>query len=292
MGQSLISQDQNHNSPLSFPPKSFSRKKSIIEPISTAENHLPEDLEGLPNILITEKKKAAKNIISLLKLRKKYRFQGHRDYEHCENLIEKLPGSTEPIINYNKTIEMLPTLSKSSLILNEDGVYEVMVDGKMVGKKILTALEFLDDLAEMVKHIHKSLNKSLSNNRLALLDERYQMYKLRYSEKEQFEAQAIVHRDFYNCRKVDTHIHFAACMRAKQLLRFMVEKIEKDGDRNVIFDKGENKWKSLREICQRINVDSKDINLDSLNVQVTINNIFNNSKRKKFSIGVNVLLYF
>ena len=46
------------------------------------------------------------------------------------------------------------------------------------------------------------------------------------AEKEMFETQAIVHRDFYNCRKVDTHIHFAAAMRAKQLLRFIVDKIE------------------------------------------------------------------
>jgi len=38
------------------------------------------------------------------------------------------------------------------------------------------------------------------------------------------EQQTIHHRDFYNIRKVDTHIHHSACMRAKHLLRFMRKK--------------------------------------------------------------------
>lgn len=38
--------------------------------------------------------------------------------------------------------------------------------------------------------------------------------------------QQSIHRDFYNIRKVDTHIHHAACMRAKHLLRFIAEKLK------------------------------------------------------------------
>ena len=40
------------------------------------------------------------------------------------------------------------------------------------------------------------------------------------------EQQSITHRDFYNIRKVNTHIHHAACMRAKHLLRFMADKFK------------------------------------------------------------------
>ncbi|KAI2661892.1 AMP deaminase 1 [Labeo rohita] len=37
--------------------------------------------------------------------------------------------------------------------------------------------------------------------------------------------------DFYNCRKVDTHIHAAACMNQKHLLRFIKKSYRVDADR-------------------------------------------------------------
>lgn len=50
---------------------------------------------------------------------------------------------------------------------------------------------------------------------------------IRYNrEAEMLEQQSIHHRDFYNIRKIDTHIHHSACMRAKHLLRFMREKFK------------------------------------------------------------------
>lgn len=36
-----------------------------------------------------------------------------------------------------------------------------------------------------------------------------------------------MHRDFYNCRKVDNHVHHAAAMNAKHLTRFMKRKFKK-----------------------------------------------------------------
>lgn len=38
------------------------------------------------------------------------------------------------------------------------------------------------------------------------------------------------HRDFYNVRKVDTHIHLSSCMNQKHLLRFMKKKMKVEGD--------------------------------------------------------------
>jgi hypothetical protein len=34
-------------------------------------------------------------------------------------------------------------------------------------------------------------------------------------------AKSVPHRDFYNVRKVDTHVHHSACMNQKHLLRFV-----------------------------------------------------------------------
>ena len=36
----------------------------------------------------------------------------------------------------------------------------------------------------------------------------------------------IGHRDFYNVRKIDNHIHHSAAMNAKHLLRFMRNKFK------------------------------------------------------------------
>jgi len=38
------------------------------------------------------------------------------------------------------------------------------------------------------------------------------------------------HRDFYNVRKVDTHVHHSACMNQKHLLRFIKSKLRKEPD--------------------------------------------------------------
>ncbi|RYR34220.1 hypothetical protein Ahy_A10g048970 isoform J [Arachis hypogaea] len=40
------------------------------------------------------------------------------------------------------------------------------------------------------------------------------------------------HRDFYNVRKVDTHVHHSACMNQKHLLRFIKSKLRKEPDEN------------------------------------------------------------
>ena len=261
--------EESSDSPI-FQNKLLSKKQSVVFTIEPSSKKLPECCDGLPDMVVSEKQKASKNMLNLMKLREKYKFKSHRDYEHAESLITKTQGSTEPIIDYLKDIPPMPKLDHANLYVNDEGVYEVKIGDKLVGDKTLNSLEFLHDLSEMVAQIHKSINKSLAHNRLQILDEKFKIHRLNYSEKEHYETQEIVHRDFYNCRKVDTHIHFAACMRAKQLLRFIVEKIEKDGDRPVIYDKNEKRMITLSEICQMIDVNSKDINLDSLNVQVNL----------------------
>lgn len=42
--------------------------------------------------------------------------------------------------------------------------------------------------------------------------------------------QRVPHRDFYNVRKVDTHVHHSSCMNQKHLLRFIKSKLRKNGN--------------------------------------------------------------
>ena len=55
--------------------------------------------------------------------------------------------------------------------------------------------------------------------------------------KELAAQKAVAHRDFYNVRKVDTHIHAASCMTQKHLLRFMKKAMKTEADTPVCLSK-------------------------------------------------------
>jgi len=77
---------------------------------------------------------------------------------------------------------------------------------------------------------------------------------------------AASHRDFYNVRKVDTHIHLAAAMNKKQLLRFMRKKMETCGEDLVLTDKGAppGTTLTLNEVCKRLQLRPAELSTDSL----------------------------
>ena len=55
-------------------------------------------------------------------------------------------------------------------------------------------------------------------------------------------------RDFYNVRKVDTHVHHSACMNLKHLLRFIKYKLRTCGGEIVAFRDGQ--FMTLKEVFQ------------------------------------------
>lgn len=54
------------------------------------------------------------------------------------------------------------------------------------------------------------------------------------ADREFLAQKSAPHRDFYNVRKVDTHVHHSACMNQKHLLRFIKSKLRKEPD-EVVF---------------------------------------------------------
>lgn len=55
------------------------------------------------------------------------------------------------------------------------------------------------------------------------------------ADREFLAQKSAPHRDFYNVRKVDTHVHHSACMNQKHLLRFIKSKLRKEPDEVCIF---------------------------------------------------------
>ena len=62
---------------------------------------------------------------------------------------------------------------------------------------------------------------SFAWRRLKMLQAKFEMYSLNNDLKENEELKATHYRDFYNVRKVDTHIHAAGSMNTKHFLTFV-----------------------------------------------------------------------
>jgi AMP deaminase len=87
--------------------------------------------------------------------------------------------------------------------------------------------DFYEDLDYILTSISDGPAKSFAFRRLRYLDSKWQMYILLNEFQELADSKRVPHRDFYNVRKVDTHVHHSSCMNQKHLLRFIKSKMKK-----------------------------------------------------------------
>ncbi|OWY93111.1 AMP deaminase, partial [Phytophthora megakarya] len=122
----------------------------------------------------------------------------------------------------------------------EDGVVAVYEDKDAVEpmSRVGTMEEYYKDLFEIKRIINFGPVKTLAFKRLQLLEARFNLHTLLNSERELVAQKAVPHRDFYNVRKVDTHIHHSACMNQKHLLRFIKSRLRNSPSEIVIFRDG------------------------------------------------------
>lgn len=106
--------------------------------------------------------------------------------------------------------------------------------------------------------------KSFAYRRLQYLEGRYNLYTLLNEYQEVADTKKVPHRDFYNVRKVDTHVHHSACMNQKHLLRFIKSKMKRCPD-EVVIDR-DGKQLTLREVFESINLTAYDLSIDTLDM--------------------------
>ncbi|KAJ8445420.1 hypothetical protein Cgig2_031233 [Carnegiea gigantea] len=80
--------------------------------------------------------------------------------------------------------------------------------------------------------------------------QKFRLYLLVNADREFLAQKGAPHRDFYNIRKVDTHIHHSTCMNQKHLLRFIKSKLRKEPDemaeyRISIYGRKQSEWDQL-----------------------------------------------
>uniref|UniRef100_A0A665VX38 AMP deaminase n=1 Tax=Echeneis naucrates TaxID=173247 RepID=A0A665VX38_ECHNA len=153
---------------------------------------------------------------------------------------------------------------------------------------------FIDDMNFLIALIAQGPTKTYTHRRLKFLTSKFNVHEMLNEMEELKELKMNPHRDFYNCRKVaitfnlsnllhsqhirmknaestsllcyivDTHIHAAACMNQKHLLRFIKKSYRVDADRVV--HKLQGREVTMRELFQSLNLHPYDLTVDSLDV--------------------------
>ncbi|RQM28698.1 hypothetical protein B5M09_008035, partial [Aphanomyces astaci] len=133
--------------------------------------------------------------------------------------------------------------------------------------KPLSQDEFYDDWFEVKRIINSGPVKTFAFKRLQLLESRFNLHVLLNGDRELVSQKAVPHRDFYNIRKVDTHIHHSACMNQKHLLRFIKSKLKSNPGEIVIFRDG--RFMTLSEVFRSLNLTAYDLSVDTLDMHAS-----------------------
>ena len=150
--------------------------------------------------------------------------------------------------------------------LDQSSVYQVYEsrESEMPIVYVPTLRNFYMDLDEVQEVASDGPTKSFAFRELEILEGRFTLHTLENGYQETADSKKAPHRDFYNVRKVDTHVHHSACMNQKHLLRFIKSKMKKSPEEIVMFRDG--KHLTLKEVFESINLTAYDLSIDTLDM--------------------------
>uniref|UniRef100_A0A8B9HVA4 AMP deaminase n=2 Tax=Astyanax mexicanus TaxID=7994 RepID=A0A8B9HVA4_ASTMX len=123
---------------------------------------------------------------------------------------------------------------------------------------------FALDMSHVLAMIADGPTKTYCHRRLNFLGSKFYLHEMLNEMAELKELKGVPHRDFYNVRKVDTHIHAAACMNQKHLLNFIQTTYKTDAERVVLEKTGQRL--TLKQVFNNLSMDPYDLTVDSLDV--------------------------
>jgi AMP deaminase len=170
----------------------------------------------------------------------------------------------------------LPGAAEMTFEMDSNGVYQVYETSEAAEQgtpivTIPTIREFYMDLEAILDVSSDGPSKSFAFRRLQYLEGKFNLYILLNEYQETADSKKVPHRDFYNVRKVDTHVHHSACMNQKHLLRFIKSKMKKSPDEVVLYRDGRHL--TLKEVFESINLTAYDLSIDTLDMHVSSNRV-------------------
>lgn len=201
-----------------------------------------------------EEEEVCKMIRECLDLRKKYVYK------------EDVPWKTEPVEANPDPYHFEPVEATTHHFRMEDGVIRVFASKTDTEElfPVASSTRFFTDMHYILKVMSIGNVRSACYHRLRFLEEKFRLHLLLNADREFLAQKGAPHRDFYNIRKVDTHIHHSACMNQKHLVRFIKSKLRKEPDEVVIFRDG--KYMTLKEVFESLDLTGYDLNVDLLDV--------------------------
>ncbi|KAI0042212.1 AMP deaminase [Auriscalpium vulgare] len=124
--------------------------------------------------------------------------------------------------------------------------------------------EYFMDLDFVLGVISDGPAKSFAYRRLQYLLGKFNMHNLLNEFQEMTEMKSVPHRDFYNVRKVDTHVHHSSSMNQKHLLRFIKSKMKRSPKDVVIYRDGSEL--TLEQVFESLNLTAYDLSIDTLDM--------------------------
>jgi AMP deaminase len=212
----------------------------------------------------------AGKIDNAMHLRDKYiNFERSSFYKEGD-LITLKPLTKEPVFNYGKEdIELLPALT-NIVLKYAKGVFIPYINDQPLSKYVKVD-EYYKDYKQLDSWVHNAAMRQFCHKRLEILSEKFKMYRLFNHDTEKKELTKKMHRDFYNVRKVDNHIHLAAAMSVQRFLRFIEKKYVEEGETQVLAEKKTGNPLTLKEVFQHMNCEPYNLNVDTLDVQADSN---------------------
>ncbi|XP_013882334.1 AMP deaminase 3 isoform X1 [Austrofundulus limnaeus] len=236
---------------------------------------------GIP---VEDYEQAAKSLFKALLLREKYSKLAYHRFCRTTSQFLRIAENT----TWNEDDEVLPDMCPCPMegedpyseenipeqlnyeLKMKDGIVHVYDGAEALGKDHPLDLPYPDletfaiDLNQVLAMIADGPTKTYCHRRLNFLSSKFNLHEMLNEMAELKELKSVAHRDFYNVRKVDTHIHAAACMSQKHLLTFIQKTYKSDADRVVLQKDGQKM--SLQQVFQSLNMDIYDLTVDSLDV--------------------------
>jgi len=223
-----------------------------LRPVWDEENNRPMPPSSGTNSLENSKISYLDEVpISPVKKRRKAGYDIGEDFDMTELL--PLPGEDE----------------QTRFKLDQTSVYQVydslesLESGQPIAR-VPSLRRYYKDLVSFEDWAADGPSKSYAYRQLDILDGKYNLYKLEHAYQETVDCKTVPHRDFYNVRKVDTHVHHSACMNQKHLLRYIKSKMKKSPDEIVMYRDGTTL--TLKEVFESINLTAYDLSIDTLDM--------------------------
>lgn len=153
----------------------------------------------------------------------------HQDEKAADG--ERRKSTQTPEFELDKC-EIPPADKTRRFQMNDEGVFVIYAsdDSNKCLSRVPRLKEYYSDLNYLLEVCSDGPAKSFAFRRLKYLNSKWSLYGLLNEYQEMADMKAVPHRDFYNVRKVDTHIHHSASMNQKHLLRFIKRKLRKSPD--------------------------------------------------------------